>query len=383
MVESLPPINSNQQIVEPATGRPKSAFVLLINQLIKAVVSSIKVLTPIVPDPTGTYGDANDTPVITVNEYGVITAIDTVPTSGSGGGGGGPPAWLVTGVGTGSAQVLVLPTSGLALDAVLVFVNGLRWETTEYTIAGANLTLTTNSAGDTIQIVGPLGGSAPFNIVGVGTGVPQNFTLPAAGIPNVAVLVFVNGLRWETTEYTIVGTTLTLTTNSAGDTVQIVGPLGGLTVSGGGSVSAALHWRLRFMQPSHISGSAIGMGLQAVAWRVGGVNKSTGGTASASHTDSGFSTPASAFTGTIAPGNGWYSGTGTTDGYGSWLAYQFTADVLPDEVEFTNLSTFPWTIPGDVAVEYSPDGVFWKTYQTITTGTVTDGVVQTYALANF
>lgn len=59
----------------------------------------------------------------------------------------------ISAVGTGVAQVVALPVSGLDAADVLLFVNGIRYKTSEYSISGANLNLTTNAAGDNIEII--------------------------------------------------------------------------------------------------------------------------------------------------------------------------------------------------------------------------------------
>lgn len=165
------------------------------------------------------------------------------------GGSTGEAAWEVSAVGTGASQDVIIPDIDPTSQSVMVFVNGLRWQTTEYTIAGNVVTLTTNSTGDSIEIVGPLGeadGTA-FLVDAVGTGVPQDVTLPFALTTTQSAMVFVNGLRWQSSEYTIVGNVLTLTTNSAGDSVEIVGPLGFVTVTGGGGgggQSSEAKWNL-------------------------------------------------------------------------------------------------------------------------------------------
>ncbi len=59
---------------------------------------------------------------------------------------------IVTATGTGASQVVTLPSLGLNDAQVLVFVNGIRYESDEYSISGDELTLTTNAAGDSIEI---------------------------------------------------------------------------------------------------------------------------------------------------------------------------------------------------------------------------------------
>jgi len=78
---------------------------------------------------------------------------------GSGGGTGNAFQWAspVTATGTGASQNITLPESGLSKQAVIVKVNGIVQHTSDYTISGSTLTLTTNSVGAAIEIIKPLG----------------------------------------------------------------------------------------------------------------------------------------------------------------------------------------------------------------------------------
>lgn len=62
--------------------------------------------------------------------------------------------WKVTATGTGSSQNITLPHSGVDPNGVFVFSNGVRMYTSEYSITGTTLTLTTNASGDSIEIIG-------------------------------------------------------------------------------------------------------------------------------------------------------------------------------------------------------------------------------------
>jgi hypothetical protein len=70
-------------------------------------------------------------------------------------------AWSpVTATGTGASQTVTIPESGLTVDDIEVFVNGvLQAPTTNYTLSGTTVTITTDSAGDYIRILKPAGGS--------------------------------------------------------------------------------------------------------------------------------------------------------------------------------------------------------------------------------
>lgn len=130
-------------------------------------------------------GDA--APPLTVEEEDVTVATEvstlnftgagvTVTDAGSGqvdidiSGAVGDPAWQVFATGTGASQVVAIPNSGLTDQEILVFVNGIRYETDEYVVSGTNVTLTTNAAGDSIEIVGALTGGGGGSGTGVAAG---------------------------------------------------------------------------------------------------------------------------------------------------------------------------------------------------------------------
>ncbi len=137
----------------------------------------------------------------------------------------GPVPWVVQATGTGSPQNITIPDIGLTLPQIFVSVDGIKYRTGNYTIAGNVVTLTSNSAGDAIEIIGPIG-QGMFSVQATGTGSPQNISLPVSNLALTNVIVNVDGVVYRTSNYSISGTTLTLTSNSAGDAIEIVGPIG-------------------------------------------------------------------------------------------------------------------------------------------------------------
>lgn len=105
--KGIPPINGNQPIVDPKTGRGQPAFILIINQLIGKIINSTSAalaallasapasttldvngtygagvdieLGELSPDPTGVYGDASHYAKVTVDEYGRVTEAEQLP----------------------------------------------------------------------------------------------------------------------------------------------------------------------------------------------------------------------------------------------------------------------------------------------------------------
>lgn len=77
-----------------------------------------------------------------------------------------------------------------------------------------------NSAGINVT---PNAGFQMWSVTATGTGASQDITIPFAVTDEATVSVYVNGLRYETDQYSISGTTLTMTTNASGDSIEIVG----------------------------------------------------------------------------------------------------------------------------------------------------------------
>lgn len=137
------------------------------------------------------------------------------------------------------------------------------------------------------------------------------------------------------------------------------------------------YWRLRMDQRS-IGNEAVLFGLTAIDFKNNDVVISTGGTPMASNSYDGNSGPVNAFDGNNA--TRWIS---TNVNMYQWIGYDFGAAVKPDAVTIvSNFETGYWgRMPMRVIVEWSDDGVNWKTFRGLNTSTYTGTLEsQTFSL---
>lgn len=106
-------------------------------------------------DVTGVGGQDYTYFIVATNAAG-----DSPPSLGANGtptgGGGSGTLWTVNATGTGASQGITIPSPipDAERERVLVFVNGLRYLRSSYSISGTTLTLTTNASGDAIELIG-------------------------------------------------------------------------------------------------------------------------------------------------------------------------------------------------------------------------------------
>lgn len=153
---------------------------------------------------------------------------------------------------------------------------------------------------------------------------------------------------------------------------------------GGGGLVPARYWRIRAVagQGGHIGD---GMGFMGINYRdSGGISLIGAGTPIASRTDGGWNL-AQGYDGDITSnGHGWYSGNGDGGiGYAPWVGYDFGAGtpVQPYSVEFAPLHAFDWTVPAQVAIDYSQDRVVWHNAMLIGNIVGVPGAVAVYLIA--
>lgn len=165
--------------------------------------------------------------------------VPSTPTgfAGSAGSGYARLSWDAATVNSGVARYEVYRATGSAQPfGSAIKIANLSGEDTSYTdvsvtadqpytyfVLAANVAgLSTPTSGITLT-PSVTGGVVLWSVTASGTGASQNITLPYSNPDERGVLVFVNGIRYETDEYSISGTTLTVTSNAAGDSIEIVG----------------------------------------------------------------------------------------------------------------------------------------------------------------
>ena len=141
-------------------------------------------LTGLTGASAGTYGDANTTPVITVDANGKISGISTVSTAGSGSAGSGSTTDFAT-----KSAISTIASAGqttfngtYTVGFVDVFLNGVKQSEDEYTAtSGTNIVLDVGaSEGDLIEVVGLTANvSTSMMTIGVRVGTAVTFTIPS------------------------------------------------------------------------------------------------------------------------------------------------------------------------------------------------------------
>ena len=88
----------------------------------------------------GQYGDASNTPQITVDQQGRITSIGTVSTTGSGGGSGSTTISVDAFNGDGNTTAFTLSNTVASEDNTQVYVDGVYQSKDTYSTSGTTLT---------------------------------------------------------------------------------------------------------------------------------------------------------------------------------------------------------------------------------------------------
>ena len=175
----------------------------------------------------GTYGDANNTPQITIDQQGRITTATTVQTAGSGSGGGGGTVTVEKNVYTANGQNAGFNTSTAIVNEnnVQVYINGVYQSKDNYTTSGSTVTLSTPPANGTsvelIHMVSVSGVIARDSFTGNGS--TTAYTLSLSITNENATQVYIDGVYQSKDNYTTSGSILTFSTSPPnGAAIEVV-----------------------------------------------------------------------------------------------------------------------------------------------------------------
>jgi hypothetical protein len=175
----------------------------------------------------GTYGDANNTPQITVDAQGRLTSVTTVTTAGSGSGGGGTlDIEQDTFNGDGTTGPFNLTSSADSKNNLQVYIDGVYQSKDNFSVSGTSLTFTTapNTGTDNIEVIhlkSVVGSVKLDSFTGDGSDTTFDLANTIAGENNTQV--FIDGVYQSKDNYSTSGTTVTFSTAPPnGSSVEVV-----------------------------------------------------------------------------------------------------------------------------------------------------------------
>jgi hypothetical protein len=178
----------------------------------------------------GTYGDANNTPQITVDAQGRLTSVTNVATAGSGGGGAGTlDIEQDTFNGDGSTVAFTLTSTAYSKNNLQVFIDGVYQSKDNFSVSGSTLTFTTapSTGTDNIEVIhlkSVIGSVKLDSFTGDSSDTTFDLANTIAGENNTQV--FIDGVYQSKSNYSTSGTTITFSTappnGSAIEVVHIV-----------------------------------------------------------------------------------------------------------------------------------------------------------------
>lgn len=261
-----------------------------------------------------------------------------------------------TGGGSGSGDVEEAPTDGKAY---------VRKD-------GAWVEDTFGGGGGSTVIIGGGDGSA-WRTEAVGTGASQDITIPVTGLDPAEVMVFVNGILFDTDEYSIAGTTLTITTNAADDEIAIY-PVGASSGGGGGGGGTVVDGMVA-PTATGPSGTVVSEGAHvAKYWRVRATtqampylsltNVEFRSVADAAETHAGTGTPIASSSYIDTPATGAFDGDNATTwasngDSASWVGFNFNTPRSVAQLAIRDRSSALNQTMSAFVIERSNDGSAW------------------------
>ena len=176
----------------------------------------------------GTYGDANNTPQITIDQQGRITSATTVTTAGSGsGGGGGAELSIERDVITATAnqQAFTISSDITASSNTQVYIDGVYQAKSNYTTSGSVITFSTGvPAGAEVEVVHFISVlSKVYTDTFTGDGSDVTFDASKDVSDENVTQVYIDGVYQSKDNYTTSGTTITFSTAPpSGSAVEVV-----------------------------------------------------------------------------------------------------------------------------------------------------------------
>ena len=175
----------------------------------------------------GTYGDANNTPQITIDQQGRITSATTVTTAGSGSGGGGAELSIERNVFTATANQTAFTISSdiTASSNTQVYIDGVYQAKSNYTTSGSTVTFSTGvPLGAEVEVVHFISVlSKVYTDTFTGDGSTVDFTASKDVTDENVTQVYIDGVYQSKDNYTTSGTTITFSTAPpSGSAIEVV-----------------------------------------------------------------------------------------------------------------------------------------------------------------
>ena len=176
----------------------------------------------------GTYGDANNTPQITIDQQGRITTATTVQTAGSGsGGGGGAELSIERNVFTATANqtAFVISSAITSSSNTQVYIDGVYQAKSNYTTSGSTVTFSTGvPLGAEVEVVHFISVySKVYTDTFTGDATTVNFTASKDVTDENVTQVYIDGVYQSKDNYTTSGTTITFSTAPPnGSAIEVV-----------------------------------------------------------------------------------------------------------------------------------------------------------------
>ncbi len=176
----------------------------------------------------GTYGDANNTPQITIDQQGRITSATTVTTAGSGGGGGGGAELSIERdviTATANQTAFTISSDITASSNTQVYIDGVYQAKSNYTTSGAVITFSTGvPAGAEVEVVHFISVlSKVYTDTFTGDASTVDFTASKDVTDENVTQVYIDGVYQSKDNYTTSGTTITFSTAPpSGSAIEVV-----------------------------------------------------------------------------------------------------------------------------------------------------------------